>query len=148
MKGKCYIGICRPANKATIKRLLAETPGVYRVTDHGSHLKVNSRKPLPSIVGFVVELVADQTTHFDAKYWDFAMAAYRHATRKEHEPRRALGVMIHYLNNLFLDGTPEGEYMVDAGLRRIQLDRTVTDEQAHGWELPVVRRLKKRTRRP
>jgi hypothetical protein len=144
LEGKCYIGVCHSRSKARIKRELVCRPGVYRVTDHGGHIKINACSPLQPVKGLRTVLVKDETTHFDVRYWDFATDAFRHATKKGHHPRRALGIMIHYLNNLFLVGMEEGDYLITHGLKRIQLERSVTDEQAHGWELPHVVKLKAR----
>lgn len=133
-------------DEVPLKRRLARCPGVYRITSHGGHLKVNSLLPLKLKREVVV--VPDQTTHWDPKYWDFAMRAFRYAVRKGHDNNRALSVMIHYLCNLFVARRyGEAEYLAAAGLARARLEATMTEEEAHGWELAALRRAKKRHRK-
>lgn len=138
LKGKCYIGITD--RMQWTKRRLLKCRGVYRITDHGTHLKVNTTRRLPRIAGFRAVLVRDRTTHFDPRYWDFAMAAFRRATSRRHGGEQAIGVMVHYLYNLF--GLPEAAHLDVLAAGRRYIDATVTDEQAHGWELPYVKKLR------
>lgn len=136
----CFIGICSPPRlKQSIKATLALAKGVYRVTDHGGHIKVNSAKPLPKIAGFHCLKVRDQTTHFDARYWDFTMDAFRYAVKKGHGS--ALGIMVHYLINVF--GVPEVEFHEFAASSRRFLNASMTDEEAHGWEFPHIAKIRK-----
>jgi hypothetical protein len=139
----CFIAICvPPKSKQATKATLALTPGVFRVTDHGAHIKVNAtRRRLPAIAGMHALRVRDRTRHFDAAYWDFAMAAFRHATKKRHAKEQAMGVMFHYLANLF--GIPEPEWCEREAAGRRYLNAAYTDEEAHGWEFPHVERLKR-----
>jgi hypothetical protein len=143
-KNLCYLALCEPPSaKQRLKATLAMLPQVYRVTDHGGHIKINATRPLPAIKGLHAIKVKDQTTHFDAVYWDFAMAAFKHATTKKHGAQ-ALGVMAHYLINLF--GVPEAEWHEYAAASRRYLNAAVSDEEAHGWEFPHIERLRKQMR--
>jgi hypothetical protein len=139
---RCYIACCARRDVQRIKRRLALSPGVYRITDHGSHLKINTTKPLPSIRGLRSVKVTDQTTHWDAAYWDFAMAAFRRSARLRQNPARAIGVTIHYLANLF-GIADEAGFFFEQARSRIELDARITDEQAHGWEFQYVAKLKR-----
>lgn len=141
LRGKCYLGICL-RNKQDVKRALLNVPGVYRITDHGGHIKINTTKRLPTIRNLRTVLVRDRTKHFDARYWDFAMEAFRHAEKRKHG-RQPLGIMIHYLCNLFGETTSEAAYLAMAAAQRAYIDATVSDEDAHGWELPYVQALRK-----
>lgn len=138
LKGKCYLGVTK--RPQWTKRRLLKVAGVYRITDHGPHLKVNTTKPLPPIPGFRAILVRDRTTHFDATYWDFALAAFRHATRKRHAASQAIGVVVHYLYNLF--GIPEAEHLDVLAANRRWINATMTDMDAHGWEIVALRKAK------
>lgn len=136
LKGKCYLGVTRRP-QWTKRRLLAVL-GVYRITDHGPHLKINTTKALPRIAGLRTILVRDRTTHFDARYWDFALDAFRHATKKRHTSTQAIGIVIHYLYNLF--GLPEAEHLDVLAANRHWINATMTDMEAHGWEIVALRK--------
>ena len=141
-KVRCYIAICEPPKaKQRIKAALALQRGVVRVTDHGEHIKINTTRALRPVPGLLAAEVRDQTKHFDVRYWDFAMEAYRHSLRQKHTREQMLGVMFHYLANLL--GVPEPEWCERESAGRRYLNASVTDEEAHGWELPHVARLQK-----
>lgn len=134
----CYLGVCR-GDKEKIKRRLVAIPGVYRITDHGSHVKVNTTKPLPAVRGFRAIRTRDRSTHWDVKYWDFCMDAFRYATKKRHD-RKALDVLLHYLVNLFGEGDREEEFYAMLAANRRWINRAWTDERAHGWEITALRK--------
>ncbi len=144
LRGSCYLGVCGPGLKQKIKRALLGVEGVYRITDHGGHIKINTTKPLPPVRGLRTILVKDRTTHWDAEYWDFAMSVFRRATTKHQRPEKAFGVMVHYLCNLF--GLPEVEVLNMLAAQRVFIDATWTDERAHGWELKELAKLKSQER--
>jgi hypothetical protein len=142
--GKCYLFDTRGSvggYHEKLKRDLLQRPGVYRITDHGTHLKVNTTKPLPA--HWEAVLVKDQTTHWDATYWDFALAAFRHSVKRGHDSKKAVGVLIHYLCNLYGFYTTEAELLELLAAGRRWTDKTVTDEAAHGWELKALDGWKK-----
>ena len=137
LKTSCYLGYCAQRDKPRVVKALLSNAAVVRVTDHGPHLKVITKRRLPKIRGFDPRLVLDKTTHWDVKYWDFAMAIARHITTKRQSPHDAIGVLNHYLCNVL--GLPEPELMdfLASGNRYIQ--KAYTDEQAHGWEIKALR---------
>jgi hypothetical protein len=137
--GWCYLAVAKRPQAAKVA--LLRLPYVTRVTDHGTHLKIRSTKRLPAIGGVRGLKVRDRTTHqLDGTYWDFATAAFRHAVRHKHPSATALSVMVHYLYNLF--GLPEAEHLAVLAAHRQYLNRVVTDEQDHGWELTALRKAK------
>lgn len=142
MKEYCYLALCGPKRK-TISALLRDT-NVLRVTDHDSHIKVVTRRPWKVPDGIVAERVKDQTTHWDVEYWAFAMMIARHTQSKRQDPAQAFKVMVHYLANLWV--LPEAEFCEWVAAGRRYLSAAVSDEEAHGWELPIVERLKARKR--
>ncbi len=139
----CYIGICAKGQKNRVKRALARLDVVYRITDHGSHLKVKANGPLPTIRGFRTVLAPDKTKHWDEAYWDFAHAAFKRCTQRRQNPKMALAVMIHYCFNLLGTGS-ETRYLANMAKRRAKSARRITDKMAHGWEFPHVQALKRR----
>jgi hypothetical protein len=141
MKSLCYLGTCDRGTQQAVKRALLRVPGVFRITDHGPHIKINTAKRLPAVRHLKAVQVPDKTTHWDVAYWDFAMAAFRRATTKRQAPHRVIGVMLHYLCNLF--GVPESELLDMLAAERRYLERAVTDEEAHGWEMRALNKARR-----
>lgn len=141
-RGRCYLGVCSRSEKQRIKRQLVLTPGVYRITDHGAHLKINTSKTLPPVRGLRVSQVVDETTHWDVRYWDFAVAAFKHASARGHD-QYALRVMIHYLCNLF-GVNDEAMFFARLAVKRARLDAKLTAKAAHGWELRHTAKLRRK----
>lgn len=134
---RCYLGRYQNKDRDRIMRALMAAKFVITITDHGPHLKVITRRGAPPrVVGVSWRFVKDRTTHWDRKYWDFAMAVGRHATLNRRDKMTSLRVMIHYLFNLF--GLPEAEALELIAAERRYLIATVTDRQAHGWELDAL----------
>lgn len=139
--GRCYLGVCSPHTPVTISRVkiaLLRNPSVRRLTDHGTHLKVHTTKALPSIRGFRTILTKDHTTDWDSFYWEPAMVIARHVVKRRHPTSDALGVIVHYLALLL--GVPEAEFCDLTAARRRWLNATLSDEEAHGWELTALRK--------
>ena len=138
MKPFCYLVPCRSEKqKRGLVRALLDLSNVLRVTDHGPHIKVISTKRIARLRGARFILVPDRTKHWDVRYWDFAMTIARHAQRRRQRPRDAFGVIVHYLCNLW--GLAEIETLAAIIAGRAHVEHTVTDEQAHGWELRHLR---------
>lgn len=136
----CYIAVSQ-RRKLAIRALL-DRANVVRVTDHGTHLKIITRGALAPMKGLTVEQVRDRTTHWDVRYLDFAMEVVRHGNRRKQDPAKTIGVLVHYLANLW--GLPESQLLDMLAAQRAYVSAAYTDEEAHGWELPAVRRLQRK----
>ena len=136
---KCYLLTVPRRYKQAAKNRMARLSCVARITDHGGHIKVIASKqpPRQKHCGPWVE-AEDETTHWDVKYWDFAMAVYRRSLKRGQAPAESMGVMVHYLCNLF--GLPEQALLSKLFYDRAFVDAWLTNEEAHGWELDALGR--------
>lgn len=137
---RCFIAIVNGSKRGAIQGLL-RYERVLRVTDHGSHIKIVVRGALPKVCGVHAMAVRDRTTHWDVRYWDFATEIARHTWTKGQEPHRSIAVLLHYLANIFV--LPEAELLDMIAANRRFVGAAVTEEEAHGWELPYLQKLYK-----
>jgi hypothetical protein len=124
-----------------LKKKLAFRRGVYRITDHVTHLKINSHVPLPGkVAGCTVVVAEDKTEHTDERYWDFAMDAMRYCMKSGMQAQQAAEIVVHYIANAMGLAQVEAEFFLQQAGGRALLDKVCHVEQlsGHGWEVDAL----------